>query len=277
MENYNEIKKLAKDIRISMLKMLLNLGFGHFGGSLSVVETLAVLYGAVMKIDPKNPNWEGRDYMVLSKGHAGPALYAALAIKGYFPKEELMTLNVNGTHLPSHPDRLLTKGVDATTGSLGQGVSLATGIAMAEKLSGKDNRVFTILGDGELNEGQCWEAFQFIAHHNLNNLTVFVDYNKLQLDGTLEEIIKPFSLTEKFKAFGFDSVEVKGDDIEGIYNLLKDPRRENERPLAVILDTKKGQGVKYIENLKNSHHLRLTDEVKAEIEKAVAELEGEVE
>ena len=277
MENYNEIKKLARDIRISMLKMLLNLGFGHFGGSLSVVETLAVLYGAVMKIDPKNPNWEGRDYMVLSKGHAGPALYAALAIKGYFPKEELMTLNVNGTHLPSHPDRLLTKGVDATTGSLGQGVSLATGIAMAEKLSGKDNRVFTILGDGELNEGQCWEAFQFIAHHNLNNLTVFVDYNKLQLDGTLEEIIKPFSLTEKFKAFGFDSVEVKGDDIEGIYNLLKNPRGENERPLAVILDTKKGQGVKYIENLKNSHHLRLTDEVKAEIEKAVAELEGEVE
>ena len=277
MENYNEIKKLAKDIRLSMLKMLLNLGFGHFGGSLSVVETLAVLYGAVMKIDPKNPNWEGRDYMVLSKGHAGPALYAALAIKGYFPKEELMTLNVNGTHLPSHPDRLLTKGVDATTGSLGQGVSLATGIAMAEKISGKDNRVFTILGDGELNEGQCWEAFQFIAHHNLNNLTVFVDYNKLQLDGTLEEIIKPFSLTEKFRAFGFDSVEVKGDDIEGIYNLLKDPRRENERPLAVILDTKKGQGVKYIENLKNSHHLRLTDEVKAEIEKAVAELEGEVE
>ena len=277
MENYNEIKKLAKDIRISMLKMLLNLGFGHFGGSLSVVETLAVLYGAVMKIDPKNPNWEGRDYMVLSKGHAGPALYAALAIKGYFPKEELMTLNVNGTHLPSHPDRLLTKGVDATTGSLGQGVSLATGIAMAEKLSGKDNRVFTILGDGELNEGQCWEAFQFIAHHNLNNLTVFVDYNKLQLDGTLEEIIKPFSLTEKFKAFGFDSVEVKGDDIEVIYNLLKNPRGENERPLAVILDTKKGQGVKYIENLKNSHHLRLTDEVKAEIEKAVAELEGEVE
>ncbi|MDR2879319.1 MAG: transketolase [Fusobacteriales bacterium] len=277
MENYNEIKKLAKDIRLSMLKMLLNLGFGHFGGSLSVIETLAVLYGAVMKIDPKNPNWEGRDYMVLSKGHAGPALYAALAIKGYFPKEELMTLNMNGTHLPSHPDRLVTKGVDATTGSLGQGVSLATGIAMAEKLSGKDNRVFTILGDGELNEGQCWEAFQFIAHHNLNNLTVFVDYNKFQLDGTLEEIIKPFSLTEKFKAFGFDSVEVKGDDIEGIYNLLKNPRGKNERPLAVILDTKKGQGVKYIENLKNSHHLRLTDEVKSEIEKAVAELEGEVE
>ena len=277
MENYNEIKELAKDIRLSMLKMLVNLGFGHFGGSLSVVETLAVLYGAVMKIDPKNPDWDGRDYMVLSKGHAGPALYAALAIEGYFPREELMTLNINGTHLPSHPDRLLTKGVDATTGSLGQGVSLATGIAMAEKISGKDNRVFTILGDGELNEGQCWEAFQFIAHHNLNNLTVFVDYNKLQLDGTLEEIIKPFSLTEKFKAFGFDSAEVKGDDIEGIYNLVKNKRGENEKPLAIILNTKKGQGVEYIENLKNSHHLRLTDEIKAEIEKAIAKLEGEVE
>ena len=277
MENYNEIKKLAKDIRISMLKMLVNLGFGLFGGSLSVVETLAVLYGGVMKIDPKNPDWDERDYMVLSKGHAGPALYAALAIKGYFPREELMTLNINGTHLPSHPDRLLTKGVDATTGSLGQGVSLATGIAMAEKISGKDNRVFTILGDGELNEGQCWEAFQFIAHHNLNNLTVFVDYNKLQLDGTLEEIIKPFSLTEKFKAFGFDSVEVKGDDIEGIYNLVKNKSGDNERPLAIILNTKKGQGVEYIENLKNSHHLRLTDEIKAEIEKAIVKLEGEVE
>ena len=277
MENYNEIKKLAKDIRLSMLKMLVNLGFGHFGGSLSVVETLAVLYGAVMKINPKDPNWEGRDYMVLSKGHAGPALYAALAIKGFFPREELMTLNINGTHLPSHPDRLLTKGVDATTGSLGQGVSIAAGIAMAEKISGKDNRVFTILGDGELNEGQCWEAFQFIAHHNLKNLTIFVDYNKLQLDGTLEEIIKPFSLTEKFKAFGFDSVEVKGDDIEGIYNLVKDRRKENERPLAIILNTKKGQGVEYIENLKNSHHLRLTDEIKAEIEKAIVILEGEVE
>ena len=244
MENYNEIKELAKDIRISMLKMLVKLGFGHFGGSLSVVETLAVLYGGVMKIKPEDPDWDGRDYMVLSKGHAGPALYAALAIKGFFPREELMTLNVNGTHLPSHPDRLLTKGVDATTGSLGQGVSLAVGIAMAEKISGKDNRVFTILGDGELNEGQCWEAFQFIAHHNLNNLTVFVDYNKLQLDGTLEEIIKPFSLTEKFRAFGFDSLEVNGDDIEGIYNLVKNKRSENERPLAVILNTKKRAGCK---------------------------------
>ena len=275
MENYKEIKKLAKRIRLDVLKMLVNLGFGHFGGSLSVVETLAVLYGAVMKVDPKNPDWEGRDYMVLSKGHAGPALYSTLAIKGFFEEAELMTLNINGTHLPSHPDRLLTKGVDATTGSLGQGISIAAGIALAERLSGKENRVFSIVGDGELNEGQCWEAFQFIAHHNLNNLVTFVDYNKQQLDGTLEEIIRPFSFVEKFNAFGFEAVQVKGDDIEGIYNLLKDKRNESQKPLVVILDSKKGQGVKYIEDLKNSHHLRLTDEIKIEIEKAIIEIEKE--
>ncbi len=277
MENYKEVKKLARRIRIDVLKMLVHLGFGHFGGSLSVVETLAVLYGAVMKVDPKNPDWEDRDYMVLSKGHAGPALYSALAIKGFFDEADLMTLNVNGTHLPSHPDRLLTKGVDATTGSLGQGISIAAGIALGTKLSGKENRVFSIVGDGELNEGQCWEAFQFIAHHNLNNLVTFVDYNKQQLDGTLEEIIRPFSFTEKFNAFGFEAVQVKGDDIEGIYSLLKDKRSESQKPLAIILDSKKGQGVKYIEDLKNSHHLRLTDVIKDEIEKVIMKIEKEAE
>ena len=277
MENYKEVKKLARRIRIDVLKMLVHLGFGHFGGSLSVVETLAVLYGAVMKVDPKNPDWEDRDYMVLSKGHAGPALYSALAIKGFFDEADLMTLNVNGTHLPSHPDRLLTKGVDATTGSLGQGISIAAGIALGTKLSGKENRVFSTVGDGELNEGQCWEAFQFIAHHNLNNLVTFVDYNKQQLDGTLEEIIRPFSFTEKFNAFGFEAVQVKGDDIEGIYSLLKDKRSESQKPLAIILDSKKGQGVKYIEDLKNSHHLRLTDVIKDEIEKVIMKIEKEAE
>ena len=277
MENYKEVKTLARRIRIDVLKMLVHLGFGHFGGSLSVVETLAVLYGAVMKVDPKNPDWEDRDYMVLSKGHAGPALYSALAIKGFFDEADLMTLNINGTHLPSHPDRLLTKGVDATTGSLGQGISIAAGIALGAKLSGKENRVFSIVGDGELNEGQCWEAFQFIAHHNLNNLVTFVDYNKQQLDGTLEEIIRPFSFTEKFNAFGFEAVQVKGDDIEGIYSLLKDKRSESQKPLAIILDSKKGQGVKYIEDLKNSHHLRLTDVIKDEIEKVIMKIEKEAE
>ena len=241
---------------------------------MSVVETLAVLYGAVMNIDPSDPEWEARDNFVLSKGHAGPALYSALALKGYFPREDLATLNQNGIHFPSHPDRLLTRGVDATTGSLGQGVSIATGMALAHRLAGRKNRVFCILGDGELNEGQCWEAFQFIAHHNLNNLTLFIDYNKQQLDGTLDEVIKPFDLKAKFSAFGFDVVSVKGDDIAAIYDVVVPVRTCEQRPRVVILDSIKGQGVPYIEQLSNSHHLRLTAEIKAEMLKSIETLEA---
>ena len=160
---------------------------------------------------------------------------------------------------------------------MGQGISIATGIATALKMDKKSNRVFSIIGDGEINEGQCWEVFQFIAHHNLNNLTVFLDYNKQQLDGTLEEIIKPFSFENKLKAFGFDTVTIKGDDIKGIYEMVKNPRKENEKPLFVILDTVKGQGVEYIEKMKNSHHLRLTEELKKEIEEVIEKLEREAE
>lgn len=274
MLNLNEVQRYATEIRVETLKALTNLGFGHYGGSMSVVETLAVLYGAVMNIDPSDPEWEARDNFVLSKGHAGPALYSALALKGYFPREDLATLNQNGTHFPSHPDRLLTRGVDATTGSLGQGVSIATGMALAHRLTGRKNRVFCILGDGELNEGQCWEAFQFIAHHNLNNLTLFIDYNKQQLDGTLDEVIKPFDLKAKFSAFGFDVVSVKGDDIAAIYDVVAPVRTSEQRPRVVILDSIKGQGVPYIEQLSNSHHLRLTAEIKAEMLKSIETLEA---
>ncbi|MEG1653115.1 MAG: transketolase [Hafnia sp.] len=274
MLNLNEVQRYATEIRVETLKALTNLGFGHYGGSMSVVETLAVLYGAVMNIDPSDPEWEARDNFVLSKGHAGPALYSALALKGYFPREDLATLNQNGTHFPSHPDRLLTRGVDATTGSLGQGVSIATGMALAHRLAGRKNRVFCILGDGELNEGQCWEAFQFIAHHNLNNLTLFIDYNKQQLDGTLDEVIKPFDLKTKFSAFGFDVVSVKGDDIAAIYDVVAPVRTSEQRPRVVILDSIKGQGVPYIEQLSNSHHLRLTAEIKAEMLKSIETLEA---
>lgn len=274
MLNLNEVQRYATEIRVETLKALTNLGFGHYGGSMSVVETLAVLYGAVMNVDPADPEWPERDNFVLSKGHAGPALYSALALKGYFPREDLATLNQNGTHFPSHPDCLLTRGVDATTGSLGQGVSIATGMALAHRLAGRKNRVFCILGDGELNEGQCWEAFQFIAHHNLNNLTLFIDYNKQQLDGTLDEVIKPFDLKAKFSAFGFDVVSVKGDDIAAIYDVVAPVRAGEQRPRVVILDTIKGQGVAYIEQLPNSHHLRLTDEIKAEMLKSIETLEA---
>ncbi len=277
MSKYDELEKFAKKIRIETLKSLTHLGFGHYGGSLSIVEVLAVLYGDVMNIDPKNPMWNERDYFVLSKGHAGPTLYATLALKGYFPREEIYTLNQNGTNLPSHPDRLRTKGVDATTGSLGQGISIAAGIAKAMKMDNKANRIFAILGDGEMNEGQCWEAFQFISHHNLNNLVTFLDYNKQQLDGDLEEIINPLSFEEKLKSFGFDVRVVKGNDVKEIYETIKNPREKDEKPLFVILDTIKGQGVEYIEKMKNSHHLRLTDELKNEIYKIIDKLESEVE
>ncbi|MFZ1873299.1 MAG: transketolase [Chania sp.] len=268
-----ELRALARAIRLETLKALTGLGFGHYGGCMSVVETLAVLYGEVMHIDPADPDWPERDYFVLSKGHAGPALYSTLAIKGYFPQEELKTLNQNGTRLPSHPDRLLTRGVDATTGSLGQGVSIAAGIALSHRLAGRRNRVFSILGDGELNEGQCWEAFQFIAHHNLHNLTLFIDYNKQQLDGALDEVIKPFDLAGKFTAFGFDVQTVLGDDIAAIRDAVLPVRSGEQRPLVVILDSVKGQGVAYLENLHNSHHLRLTPDVQQAIEKAIADLE----
>ena len=274
MSTIAEISQLARDIRVATLKSLTGLGFGHYGGSMSVVETLAVLYGDVMRIDPGDPDWQGRDYFVLSKGHAGPALYSTLAIKGYFPQEELSTLNQNGTRLPSHPDRFKTRGVDATTGSLGQGISIAGGMALSHRLAGRDNRVFCIVGDGELNEGQCWEAFQFIAHHRLNNLTVFVDWNKQQLDGTLDEIICPFNLAEKFSAFGFDAVTVKGDDISGLLAVVKPVPDADARPKVVILDSIKGQGVPFLEQLSNSHHLRLTPEMTNTINDTITQLEA---
>jgi len=270
----DELKKLARDIRVATLKSLTELGFGHYGGSMSVVETLAVLYGDVMRIDPADPDWPQRDYFVLSKGHAGPALYSILAIKGYFPIEELSTLNQNGTRLPSHPDRLKTRGVDATTGSLGQGISIAAGMALSHKLAGRPNRVFCIVGDGELNEGQCWEAFQFIAHHKLNNLLVFVDWNKQQLDGELDDIIAPFDLAEKFQAFGFDVHTVKGDDIDAIQAVSRPVPAENARPKLVILDSIKGQGVPYLENLSNTHHLRLNDEMRNALNESIRQLEA---
>lgn len=274
MSNIKELTQLARDIRLATLKSLTSLGFGHYGGSMSVVETLAVLYGDVMNIDPADPDWTQRDYFVLSKGHAGPALYSTLAIKGYFPIEELQTLNQNGTRLPSHPDRLKTRGVDATTGSLGQGISIAGGMALSHKLAGRDNRVFCIIGDGELNEGQCWEAFQFISHHCLNNLTIFIDWNKQQLDGELDEIICAFDLEEKFRAFGYDVCKVKGDDIAGLLAVVKPRPQATDRPRVVILDSIKGQGVPYLEQLGNSHHLRLTDEMTQEITRTIEQLEA---
>lgn len=270
----NRISEFANQIRLNTLKQLNHLGFGHYGGSMSIVELLAVLYGEVMHIDPKNPDDPSRDYFILSKGHAGPALYSTLALKGYFPIDNLLTLNQNGTTLPSHPDRLLTIGVDATTGSLGQGISIAAGIALSLQLDGKTNRVFTVVGDGELNEGQCWEAIQFIAHHQLQNLVLIIDYNKKQLDGNVEDIINPFSFVEKLNAFGFRAVSIKGDDIAHLLESLTEiESNATKRPLAIILDSQKGQGVEYLTSLENNHHLRLDEHSKVALQQAVIDLE----
>ncbi|SFE47498.1 transketolase subunit A [Bacillus sp. OV194] len=273
----SEIEQFRDQIRLKTLKELYHLGFGHYGGSLSIVETLAVLYGGVLKIDPANPRWEERDYFILSKGHGGPAYYAALALKGFFREELLYTLNQNGTSLPSHPDRNLTPGVDMTTGSLGQGISAAVGVALSHKLSGNSNSTYCIVGDGELNEGQCWEAFQFAAHHKLNHLSVFVDDNKKQLDGLTKDIIDPIDFAEKFKAFGFYTLQVDGSSIQEIYDAIKLGKTQNEKPVAIILDTIKGQGVPYLETKADNHHIRPNPEDEAAILEAIADLERRME
>ena len=249
-----EIELCNLSIKAEMAKALLHMGYGHFGGSLSITETLACLYGNYLKHDPANPKMADRDFLVLSKGHAGPALYATLALRGFISKEELMTINANGTNLPSHADMNKTPGVDMTTGSLGQGVSCATGMAI-----GSESNVFAIVGDGELQGGQCWEAFQFAAHHKLSNLIVFVDYNKRQLDGDVKDIQNPFDLQKKFEAFGFNSLQVDGQDINQICGAIEQGLACKEMPTAIVLDTEKGQGFPSIVRMASNHHLRIDD------------------
>lgn len=271
MDKYNEMKKFASEIRRETLKMLLHRGFGHLGGSLSIVEVLSVLYSN-MDIDINNSKKQDRDYLVLSKGHAGPALYSTLAIKGFFNKEVLKTLNNNGTILPSHPDKNLTPGIDMTTGSLGQGISTASGIALGLKLREYNrNKVYCIVGDGELNEGQCWEAIQFVAHHQLENFILFIDNNKKQLDGTTKEICNPFSFKEKLLSFGFEVEEVDGKNVESIYNAVF--KNTSNKPKCIILNTIKGQGSPYFEKLSANHHIRFTEEMKEILKQEIELLE----
>ena len=248
-----ELQRFALQIRIGILEQLKARGFGHIGGSLSVADALAVLYGSVMRVDAENSTREARDKLVCSKGHAGPALYAALALKGFFPFDELETLSRPGTRLPSHCDRNKTPGVDMTTGSLGQGTSLAVGMALGDKLKGLDSRTFLIVGDGEANEGQVWEAAMFTAAKQLTNLTWLIDNNKKQLDGYTEDILKPFDFEEKFRAFGFEAVSIDGNDVEQLENALT--RRPLGRPLAIILNTVKGKGIEEVENTAGNHSM----------------------
>lgn len=254
-----ELAKLALEIRIGIVEEIKARGFGHIGGSLSVADVLAVLYGAVMRYNPADPAWPERDKLVCSKGHAGPAVYAALATKGFFPYEELKTLNQPGTNLPSHCDKNKTPGVDMTTGSLGQGTSLAAGIALGDRLKGRDSKTYLLVGDGESNEGQVWEAAMFSAAKKLNNLVWLVDDNKKQLDGYTKDILNNYDLKEKFEAFGFDAQRVDGNDLAAVYEALTAP--SGEKPKAIILDTVKGKGVADVENTMGNHSMTVGPEV----------------
>jgi len=262
--DFERMKRLSADIRIETIRTIAAAGFGHIGGSASIADVLAVLYGGVMNVDPKNPAWEDRDWFVLSKGHCGPALYAALALKGYFPMEWLDTLNQPGTRLPSHADMQKTPGVDMTTGSLGQGMSAAVGIAMGNRVKGKQSYTYCIVGDGELNEGQIWEAAQAACHHKLDRLIVFVDWNKKQIDGRLEAVNDPLDISRKFDSFGFDSVVVKGYDVEEIYYAIERAKEIKEKPHVIILDTIKGLGVSFAERVEANHYLVISQEMAKE-------------
>lgn len=274
--NTNELRVFAAQIRLYTAKCIASRGFGHLGGSLSVADLLAVLYGEVMKIDSKNPDWSERDLLVCSKGHAGPAIYASLALKGYFPLDMLKTLNQPGTNLPSHCDRNKTPGVDMTTGSLGQGISIAAGMALGVKASGR--RVFGIVGDGECDEGQVWETAAFAAHHKLDNFFVFVDLNKKQLDGYTKDILDLESIEEKFSSFGFDAVTVDGSDVAAILAAINAAAEKPGKPHAIVLDTVKGAGVPEIEQTASNHHMvvnaELADRVISHLEAELAKLEG---
>lgn len=256
-----ELEDFAFQIRIACVEELKTLGFGHIGGSLSIADTLSVLYGSVMNIDPKNPTWPERDKLVCSKGHAGPAVYATLALKGYFPVDVLNTLNKPGTLLPSHCDRNKTVGVDMTTGSLGQGTSLAVGMAMGDALKGRKSRVFLITGDGELDEGQVWEAAMLASARKVENLIWFVDENKKQLDGWTSDILPQGDLQSKFTAFGFDAKRIPGNDIGAIYDAIEATKSVPGKPHAIILDTVKGAGVKAVEDTVSNHSMAVKAEV----------------
>ncbi|MGN0372709.1 MAG: transketolase [Enterocloster sp.] len=272
---------LAARMRHATLNSFRHLGFGHLGGSLSISDALAVLYGAVMNIDPTNPQKKDRDYMVYSKGHSGPGLYAALAVMGYFPMDLLETMNLPGTRIPSHCNRLLTPGVDMTTGSLGQGVSLAIGMAAGCKVQGKNNRVYLITGDGECQEGQVWEGAMFAAQHSLDNLMLFVDYNKKQLDGYLDDICSLGDLDAKFSAFGWNVCHINGHDTMAIYNAVTNSLAVKGKTSAVILDTIKAKDCSFAENVLYNHHMTFTiqqlDEAISNLDDKIRYLENQAE
>ena len=269
----------ACKVRMGVIEGVHGAKAGHPGGSLSAADVFTYLYFKEMKIDPKNPRWEDRDRFVLSKGHTAPGLYAALANRGFFPVEDLPTLRHIDSYLQGHPNMNTVPGIDMSTGSLGQGVSTAVGMALAAKITGKDYRTYTLLGDGEIQEGQVWEAFMSAAHYKLDNLLVIIDNNGLQIDGAVADVMSPYPIDEKMRAFGFHVICINGNDLDEIDAAFLAARNCKGKPTAIVMKTTKGKGVSYMENKAGWHGKAPNDEeyeiAMSELKAQLAELEAE--
>ena len=277
----NEKKQLmiaACNVRMNAIKGVHAAKAGHPGGSLSAADLFTYLFCKEMKVDPKNPKWEERDRFVLSKGHTAPGLYGILAYQGFFPEEDLLTLRQIGSHLQGHPNMNMTPGVDMSTGSLGQGISTAVGMALAAKYQGKTNRVYTLLGDGEIQEGQVWEAMMAAAHYKLDNLCVVIDNNGLQIDGKVADVMSPYPIPEKLKAFGFEVTEIDGHDFDQMEAAFAQARATKGKPFAIVMKTTKGKGVSFMLDQAGWHGKAPNDEeyeiAMKELSAQLAEVEG---
>lgn len=265
-----DLKSICKDIREDTVRCIASIEVGHIGGCLSIVEILATLYFREMNIDPQNPNMDGRDRLIVSKGHAGPSVYATLANRGYFDKELLLTLNKGGTSLPSHCDMNRTVGIDMTTGSLGQGFSCAVGIALGSKIKKDGAYIYTIIGDGESQEGQIWEAAMFAGGKKLNNLIAFTDLNGMQIDGMVGDINGIEPISDKWKSFGWNVYEIDGHDLDQIAHAIKNAKAQQNRPTMIIAKTIKGKGISFVEAKGfGSHNMPFKAE---DAEKAIEEI-----
>ena len=268
--NKLELQKIAVEIRKNILIGVHAAKAGHPGGSMSAADILAYLYFEELNVDPKNPKWEDRDRFVLSKGHAAPGLYSALGLKGFFPIEDIATLRKLGSYLQGHPCIQYTPGIDMSTGSLGQGISAAVGMAIAAKMDGKEYRTYALLGDGETQEGQVWEAAMMAGYRKLDNLCVIVDNNNLQIDGTIDTVCSPYPIDKKFEAFNFHVINIDGNDFDQIDAAFKEAKATKGMPTAIICKTVKGKGVSFMENKAGWHGVAPNDE---QFEAAMEELE----
>lgn len=269
-KDVNELAQIAKNIRRDIIEEIYDAQSGHPGGSLSIADIMTVLYFYEMNVDPQNPKYENRDRLVLSKGHCAPALYATLANRGFFNKKELSTLRKIDSNLQGHPDMNKVPGVDMTTGSLGQGISVATGMAMAGKLDNKPYRVYCIMGDGEIEEGQVWEASMSAVKYKLDNLCIIVDNNNLQIDGTIEDVMSSYPIDKKFKSFGFQIINIDGHNYQEIIDAFDVARNIKEKPVCIIAKTIKGKGISYMENKIEWHGKAPNEE---QYKEAIKELE----